>query len=97
MKILVMDHSSSEILEMSVELCGLTKFIRAPISVEELYITLIQTVDKQQSRERRESDFLREQILHTEKKEEALKQQIIALAQANVRMLEEFQNKKASK
>ncbi|HAA54389.1 MAG TPA: hypothetical protein DCE42_06515, partial [Myxococcales bacterium] len=72
MKILVMDHSSSEILEMSVELCGLTKFIRAPISVEELYITLIQTVDKQQSRERRESDFLREQILHTEKKEEAL-------------------------
>ena len=84
-KILVMDHSNSEILEIGINLCGLTAFIQTPLTLEELFTYLSQ---REHSPLCKRLALLEQQLNTHRSGEFEMRSQIDSLASANVRAIE---------
>lgn len=90
-KVLVMDHVSSDLLAMAINLCGLQLFFETPVAFGELETTLDQKFQLRTFRDRLLYMFKEQSAFGNE-----MQSRIDALAQANVRavqLLEEVQRK----
>ncbi len=92
-KILVMEYANSEILEMGINLCGLTGFLQPPLNLETLFNFL---AERERSPLCKRLAILEQQLNIHRSGEFEMRSQIDSLASANIRaieLLEELQRK----